>query len=324
MHRRYIAIRCGLVRCAGVAAVALALCFSPRSRSLTSPAQAQTDGGAGGEAGQGGGAEPARGALANPVGRRAFELEQSRNGRRGCATASRAGAGQLTAKGRALAEQMGTFYGSYLAGLVGDACPAASDVFVWADLDERTQSTGRALLKGFRPSCDGARYFHVATTKRDRIFHPVTKDGACKLDAARAEKAILERAGGDIAAYIAAQKLGPEMSRREESAMLRLCQAQVAVQGQAHRLQPHGHAELRHRARQGRRCDQCTAGRQPQDRLDVRRAAAARVRQRLPGRRCRLGTADAASLWRCFACTRRHSTSSRGRPMSPPCRARCW
>ena len=134
------------------------------------------------------------------------------------------GRGQLTPKGGALAEQMGTFYGSYLSELVADACPAASDVFLWADLDERTQSTGRALLRGFRPACDAGRYFHIASTPPpDRIFHPVTKGGSCKLDATRAEKAILERAGGDIATYIATQKLRPEMSLAQKSLQCCVC-----------------------------------------------------------------------------------------------------
>ena len=214
MHRRYIAIRCGLVRLAGVAAVALALCLAHIGFAVT--AQAQT--------------------TAEPAGRLVKVVVLSRHGVRSpipsadelsswsksrwpawVCDGKPCGRSQLTAEGARARPADGHLLRRYLSELVADACPAASDVFVWADLDERTQSTGRALLKGFRPSCDGARYFHIANTKRDRIFHPVTKDGACKLDAARAEKAILERAGGDIAAYIAGQKLGPEMSLAQKS-----------------------------------------------------------------------------------------------------------
>jgi len=109
--------------------------------------------------------------------------------------------GQLTTRGRTLAEQMGTsYYRTYLAEfLPTNQCPAQNDVFFWADLTERTENTGLALLRGFRPSCEIAKYFLTAATPPpDKIFHPVTSAGPCTLDAARAEREILARAGGSL------------------------------------------------------------------------------------------------------------------------------
>ena len=64
---------------------------------------------------------------------------------------------QLTPLGRKLAEQMGIYYRTYLSALLpGQGCPAASEVFFWADVTERTRETALALLRGFRPACDGA------------------------------------------------------------------------------------------------------------------------------------------------------------------------
>jgi 4-phytase / acid phosphatase len=107
--------------------------------------------------------------------------------------------GQLTPRGRSLAAQMGAYYRAYLARLLPpEGCPSPQQVFVWADTDERTRETGLALLRGFRPNCDSGRYFRIAPAGRDRIFHPVGNAGPCRLDAARAERDIAARAGGDL------------------------------------------------------------------------------------------------------------------------------
>jgi 4-phytase/acid phosphatase len=112
--------------------------------------------------------------------------------------------GELTPKGRVLARQMGDYYRAYLASfLPADKCPGATELYLWADVAERTKDTGLALLSGFRPSCDSAPYFHTASGERDPIFHPVTKDGACRLDAARAERAIVARTDGGLDKVVA-------------------------------------------------------------------------------------------------------------------------
>lgn len=133
--------------------------------------------------------------------------------------------GQLTPRGRTLAEQMGAYYRTYLAELLpANQCPAQNDVFLWADLDERTKSTGLALLHGFRPSCEIAKYFFTAATPRpDRIFHPVTSAGRCTLDAARAEREILARAGGSLSNM--ATTLKSELDTAQK--VLQCCQSRL-------------------------------------------------------------------------------------------------
>lgn len=108
--------------------------------------------------------------------------------------------GQLTPRGAMLAEQMGAYYRTYLSELLpADRCPEAREVFFWADVTQRTEETGLALLRGFRPlPCQSEKYFHTAPGKSDPIFHPVTGDGSCKLDPARAERDIIARAGGSL------------------------------------------------------------------------------------------------------------------------------
>jgi 4-phytase/acid phosphatase len=109
------------------------------------------------------------------------------------------GSGQLTPQGRVLSEQMGSFYRSYLAQLVPDQCPPPNDVFFWADLADRDVDTAHAILRGFRPSCDTSVYYHTSSSPApDRIFHPVSTTGSCTLDASRAQRDILGRAGGSL------------------------------------------------------------------------------------------------------------------------------
>lgn len=115
-------------------------------------------------------------------------------------TMKRCGSGELTPQGRKLAEQMGTYYRDHLAELLPvDRCPDANEVFFWADVVERTEDTGLALLRGFRPEhCDTKKFFHKASTPTDPIFHPVTAGGRCKLDPDRARREILTLAGGSL------------------------------------------------------------------------------------------------------------------------------
>jgi 4-phytase/acid phosphatase len=137
--------------------------------------------------------------------------------------------GELTPRGAALAQQMGTYYRTYLTGLLpADQCPDAGELFLWADRTQRTEKTGLALLSGFRPKCEAAAYFHTAPTAPDRIFHPVTDTGHCKVNAARAEHDILARAGGSLSRVT--KNLADELATAQkvlQCCQKRLCQATV-------------------------------------------------------------------------------------------------
>jgi 4-phytase / acid phosphatase len=136
------------------------------------------------------------------------------------------GSGQLTLQGRLLAEHMGMYYRTSLAELLPiDRCPDVSEIFFWADAMERTEDTGLALLRGFRsPPCDTKKYFHKAPTPPDRIFHPVTADGSCKLDAALAESEIKTRAGGSLSNVVQALGLELKIAQNTLQCCRSLCQ----------------------------------------------------------------------------------------------------
>jgi 4-phytase / acid phosphatase len=135
--------------------------------------------------------------------------------------------GQLTEQGSFLAGQMGTYYKMRLSTLLPvDDCPAAEKVFFWADLDERTQDTARALLGGFRSKpCDVTKYFHTAAAKPDKVFHPVTSDGPCTLNVREAREAIRIQAKGSLENYILALK--PQMNLAQKP--LQCCTPDLCV-----------------------------------------------------------------------------------------------
>ncbi|HJD97420.1 histidine-type phosphatase [Mailhella massiliensis] len=82
--------------------------------------------------------------------------------------------GYLTARGAALirAEWEGLREELAFNGLLPAAeCPATGSVFVYADNEERTLATARALLEGLAPGC-GMEVFSLPE-RRDPVFHPV-------------------------------------------------------------------------------------------------------------------------------------------------------
>jgi len=139
--------------------------------------------------------------------------------------------GQLTPQGSRLAGLMGTYYQNALDQLLPMAeCPKPEEVYFWADNMERTEDTGWALLRAFRPSpsCDVSKYFHEASpSTTDRIFHPVTKSGRCTLDAGRAKAEIEARAGGSFPAFIRAQHLEDELTTAQTT--LQCCQPKLCA-----------------------------------------------------------------------------------------------
>jgi 4-phytase/acid phosphatase len=107
--------------------------------------------------------------------------------------------GHLTPRGKDLATRMGEFYRQRLAVqrlLPTRGCPGPNDVYVWADVDQRTRLTAEGLLAGLAPDC-GITVHHAPTDKPDPVFHPV-RAGVCTVDADRGRAAVLERAGGSL------------------------------------------------------------------------------------------------------------------------------
>ncbi len=113
--------------------------------------------------------------------------------------------GNLTPNGAARVTTFGAFERKLYAvqGLLPPTgCPAAGDLFVWADnADERTQATGLALLQGLYPGCTYPKYYSSAAAA-DLLFSP-----NFPLDTTAAQAAVLERMGGSFAALQA--KLAP-------------------------------------------------------------------------------------------------------------------
>lgn len=80
--------------------------------------------------------------------------------------------GYLTPHGALLVQQLGTYYRRTYANLLGaSGCPAKGDVFVWADVDERTVKSGESLVKGLAPGC-GIPIGHAAADP-DTLFDPL-------------------------------------------------------------------------------------------------------------------------------------------------------
>jgi 4-phytase / acid phosphatase len=102
--------------------------------------------------------------------------------------------GYLTPHGRKLMQSYGAayrrWYGSAL-GWTPGACPSGPSVFVWADVDERTRATGRAVADGFAPNCN--LNVGTAQTAEDPLFDPPGEDS--ERDPARADAAVLGAIG---------------------------------------------------------------------------------------------------------------------------------
>jgi 4-phytase / acid phosphatase len=102
--------------------------------------------------------------------------------------------GYLTPHGAKLMRGFGAAYRSWYGtefGWVASACPPDAAVSIWADVDQRTRATGRAVADGFAPGCNVP--VGSATTAEDPLFDPPGRDG----DPARANAAVLGAIGGD-------------------------------------------------------------------------------------------------------------------------------
>jgi 4-phytase/acid phosphatase len=98
--------------------------------------------------------------------------------------------GYLTAHGAMLAQQLGEYYRKTY--LPSTGCPAQGAVSIWADVDERTVETGKAIAAGFAPGCS-ITVGHAAGDG-DPLFDP---PGVAKVDAALSLASLKGAVGGD-------------------------------------------------------------------------------------------------------------------------------
>jgi 4-phytase/acid phosphatase len=98
--------------------------------------------------------------------------------------------GYLTAHGFELMKLFGAYDRASLAkaGLfTAQGCPAASDTYIWADTDQRTLESGKALSGGLFPGC-AAPVHSLSEGENDPLFHPP----AAASDAADADQVFTE------------------------------------------------------------------------------------------------------------------------------------
>jgi 4-phytase / acid phosphatase len=109
--------------------------------------------------------------------------------------------GFLTPHGETLMRLFGAYDRAYLANfglLSSTGCSDAAQVFFWADGEERTLETGRALAKGMLPGCS-VTIHSEQKGKRDRLFSPF-EAGIEPPDHSLAVAAVAGRIGGNPAA----------------------------------------------------------------------------------------------------------------------------
>jgi len=107
-------------------------------------------------------------------------------------------AAYLTPRGRTLMTLMGSYYGQWLSseGVVNRrTCASARYIYIWADTDQRTRETARALADGLLPKCRIAVHA-LEGSEADPLFDPIDA-GRAKPDMAVAAKAVRDRLGPD-------------------------------------------------------------------------------------------------------------------------------
>jgi len=107
--------------------------------------------------------------------------------------------GNLTPHGAQAATLMGQHYRTLYVrpGFLGEGCPAAGDLFAWADKAQRTRATGDAILAGLFPGCGLAAKFDNKAA--DALFHPISA-GVAPVDVRAAKAEAMAAMGGSFAA----------------------------------------------------------------------------------------------------------------------------
>jgi 4-phytase/acid phosphatase len=123
--------------------------------------------------------------------------------------------GYLTAHGRALMKLFGAYDRAQFAraGLFAPSgCADVPRVYFWADTDERTIETGRALAEGMLPGCTVEVHSAPAGT-RDPLFNPIAA-GVGHADPELAVAAVAGRIGGHPEALLTAYRPALETMRQ--------------------------------------------------------------------------------------------------------------
>jgi 4-phytase/acid phosphatase len=98
--------------------------------------------------------------------------------------------GDLTSRGYQLVKQLGSFDRTALArdGLfAAQGCDAAAKTYIWADTDQRTVASGKALAEGLFPGCP-PEVHGLTAGENDPLFHPT----ASGVKPAQADRAFAE------------------------------------------------------------------------------------------------------------------------------------
>jgi 4-phytase/acid phosphatase len=114
--------------------------------------------------------------------------------------------GNLTTNGRLLMKIMGAYYHAYFSelGLLGKpSCQDAARVHFWADTDQRTLETAKALSEGILPGCQAE--IHSVTGKSDALFDPI-ESGIATPDPKLALAAVRGRIGLKLDAMLGAHQ----------------------------------------------------------------------------------------------------------------------
>jgi len=102
----------------------------------------------------------------------------------------------LTQRGYTLIKQFGGFDRASLAGeglFEAHGCGDASNTYIWADTDQRTVASGKALAEGLFPGCP-PEVHRLADGESDALFHPTAKGvKQAQADAAFAEFSVRAR-----------------------------------------------------------------------------------------------------------------------------------
>lgn len=103
--------------------------------------------------------------------------------------------GHLTTRGAWLVTMQWARLGQWFRekALLSGTCPKAEDIRVYADVDQRTRATAKALLDGLAPEC--SLTYTYADGAQDPVFHPL-KAGVCRLDEQTVLRDVLLDSGG--------------------------------------------------------------------------------------------------------------------------------